>query len=132
MNPNANAIHTADVAAAADEQVVGADVHDAERDGRLDHPRRRAEEVQRRERQRDAVGDRERRDDDREPPDRSAEQQQADEEQQVVGSDQDVVDAGRDELADAPRARPAGVPAKYSNPADRPPSRIAWVSAPPS
>jgi hypothetical protein len=40
----------ADVASTADQQVVGADVDDAERDRRLDDPRRRADEVQRRER----------------------------------------------------------------------------------
>ena len=37
---------------------------------------------------------------DRELPERAAEQQQADQEQQVVGADQDVMDAGRHELAD--------------------------------
>ena len=43
----------------------------------------------------------------------AAQQQQADEEQQVVGADQDVMDAGRDELSDD-RERPWRAPAKYS------------------
>ena len=47
----------AHVAAAADQQVVGADIDDAERDRRLDDARRRADQVQRGERQRDAVRD---------------------------------------------------------------------------
>ena len=90
----------AHVAAAADQQVVGADVDDAQRDRRLDDPRRRGDEVQRRERQRDAVRDGERGDDERQLAERAAEQQQADQEQQVVGADQDVVDAGGQELPD--------------------------------
>ena len=86
-----------------------------------------ADDVQRGERQREAVRDRERRDDDREPPDGAAEQQQADQEQQMIGADQDVVDAGRHEPADD-REAPWRVPAKYSN-VVRPRSRIACVSA---
>ena len=81
----------ADVAAAAHQQVVGADVDDAERDRGLDQTRRRRHDVQRRERQRDAVRDRERRHHQRQLTDGPAEQQQADEKQQVVGTDQDVV-----------------------------------------
>ena len=87
----------ADVAAVADQQVVGADVDDAQRDGRLDQARRRADEVERGQRQRDAVRHGERRHDDDELPGRAAEQQQADEEQQVIRSDEDVTDAGRQE-----------------------------------
>ena len=100
----------ADVAAVFDQQVVGADVNDAERDRRLDDPRRRADDVQRLERERDAVRDGERGHDHRELADRTAEQQQADEKQQVIGADQDVMDAGRKEFLDhrqraLPRAR---------------------------
>ena len=104
----------AHVAAAADQQVVGADVDDAERDRRLDDPRRRRHEVERRQRQRDAVRDRERGDDQRELADRAAEQQQADQKQQVIGPDQDVMDAGGQELAGSTAIAPCRVPAKYS------------------
>ena len=52
---------------------------------------------ERRQRQRDAVADRERRDDLRARHQRTAEQQQSDQEQDVIGPDQDVVNAGGDE-----------------------------------
>ena len=66
------------------------------------------------ERQRHAVGERERRDDQREAADRAAEQQQPDQEQEMVGPDQDVMDAGGDE-ASCHRERAAGaIPEKYS------------------
>ena len=58
------------------------------------------DEIQRGERQRDAVGDGERRHDERQPPDRPAEQQQPDQKQQMVRADQDVVNPGGHEPAD--------------------------------
>ena len=121
----------AHVAAVADQQVVGADVDDAERDRRLDDPRRRADEVQRRERQRDAVRDGERGDDERELAERAAEQQQPDEEQQVVRTDQDVVDARRQELLDD-RERALARAGEVLELACGRASRIACVSASPS
>ena len=60
----------------------------------------------------------------------AAEQQQADEKQQVIRTDQDVVDAGRDELARRRRARP-GACRRSTRTRVRPPSRIACVSASP-
>ena len=60
-----------------------------------------------RQRQRDAVGDGERRHDQQELPHRAAEEQQPDQEQDMVGPDQDVVDARRHELADR---RPGALP----------------------
>ena len=42
MKPNANAIHARTSRPSLHQQVVGADVDDAERDGRLDEARRRA------------------------------------------------------------------------------------------
>ena len=77
--------------------------------------RRRREDVQRRQRQRDAVRDRERGHDRNQLADRPAEQQQADEEQQVIGADQDVMDARRHEPLARRRSVPCRVPAKYSN-----------------
>ena len=58
---------------------------------------------------------RERGDDDRELADRAAEQQQPDQEQQMIRADQDVVDAGRQELLRSTANAPCRVPAKYSN-----------------
>ena len=63
----------------------------AERDGRLDQMRRRIEHIQHRQRQRDAVRERKRRDHDKQLPERSAEQQQTDQKQHMVGTDKDVV-----------------------------------------
>src|ERR1043166_1912613 len=88
------------IAAVLREKVVGPDVDDAQRNRRLNQPRRRRDDVQRRERQRDAVGHRERRDDDQQLTDRSAKQQQADEEQEVVWPDEDVMGTRRNELFD--------------------------------
>ena len=62
MSPNANAIHARTSRPPRDQQVVGADVDDAERDERLDDAGRRSDQVQRRQRQRDAVREREARD----------------------------------------------------------------------
>ena len=121
----------AHVAAVPDQQVVGADVDDAQRDGRLDDARRRRHDVQRRERQRDAVRDGERRHDHRELADRAAEQQQADEEQQVIGADEDVVDSRGQELLDhRQRALPrAGevLEARTSGVENRLRQRVAFV-----
>ena len=72
-------------------------------------------EVERRQRQRDAVRDRERRDDDDELADGAAEQQQPDQEEQVVRTDQDVIDAGRQHSPTTASA-PCRVPVKYSKP----------------
>ena len=69
----------------ADQQVVDADQHDAQRDERLDERRRRSEDAQRRQRQGDRVAEREGGDDEPETPERPAQKQQADQEQQVVG-----------------------------------------------
>ena len=57
----------------------------------------RAHDAQCRQRQRDAVADGERRDDQPQPGQRAAQEDQADDEQDVVGTDGDVVDAGRHE-----------------------------------
>ena len=114
------------------EQIVGADDHDRERDERLDDPCRRAEDVERRQRQRDAVPDRERRDDQRQAPERAAEEQQADQEQDVVRADQDVLDARRDERPDhRPSAlrRPGEEPHAMGASAVR---MLCWRSAPSS
>ena len=88
------------IAAFVHEQVVGADIHDAERDRRLDQARRRGHEIERRQRQRDAVRHGESGDDQQQLPQRSAEQKQSDQKQQVVRADQDVVNSGRHELPD--------------------------------
>ena len=87
------------------QQIVCADVHDAERDGRLDDARRRGDEVERGERQRDAVTDREGGHDAEQSQDAAAEQQQADDEEDVIGSDRDVMDArGGERFEDRERA----------------------------
>ena len=57
------------------------------------------DQIQRRERQRDAVSDGKGGDDERQPPDRPAKQQQPDEKQQMVRADQDVMNAGRHETS---------------------------------
>ena len=98
MNPNANAIQARTSRPSADQQVVGADVDDAQRDRRLDDTRRRGDDVQRGERQRDAVRDGERAHDQQQATHRAAEQQQADQKEQMIGADQDVMDAGRNEF----------------------------------
>ena len=59
--------------------------------------RRRRHDVERRQRQRDAVPDREGRDDAEQAPPAAAEEQQADQEQDVIRPDQDVMDSRRDE-----------------------------------
>jgi hypothetical protein len=88
------------VAAAASNEVVGADKDDAERDGGLDHRGRRRHHIECGERERDAVADGEGGDDleERLPP--SAEQQQTNQEQDVIGTDEDVVNPRRDERPD--------------------------------
>ena len=81
------------------QQVVRADKDDAEGNGGLDDARRRVDDLQRRQRQRDAVADRESRDDRQQAPEAAAKQQQADDEEDVVGPDGDVVNArGREGL----------------------------------
>ena len=97
-------------AAGADQQVVGAHVDDAERDGRLDGARRRDDHAQRRQRQRDAVRYRKRGDDQQQLLEGAAQQQQADEKQQMIGADQNVVHARRHELLEHRPAPPAGCP----------------------
>ena len=57
----------------------------------------RIDDLQRRERQRDAVAERERGHDRQQARDAAAEQQQADDEEDMIGSDGDVMDAGRRE-----------------------------------
>ena len=106
MKPNAKRDPGAHVPSAVDEQVVRADVDDAERDRRLDDPGRRADEIERGERQRDAVSDGERRHDERQLPDRAAEQQQPDEKQQMVRANQDVMNPRRHEPARRRPGRP--------------------------
>jgi hypothetical protein len=75
-----------------DEQVVGPDVDDAECDGRLDQPCRRLDKLERRQRQRHAVTERESRNDRQEAPNRSSKEQQADDEKDVIRTDGDVMD----------------------------------------
>ena len=88
----------ADVAAlVTGQQVVGANIDDAERDRRFDDARGRVDDLQRGERERDAVADRECRDDGEQALEAAAEQQQPDDEEDVVGADGDVVDAGSGE-----------------------------------
>ncbi len=80
------------VAAAQD---LGAEEDDAERDQRIDRPRRHVEHAEGRERERQAVGDREGGhglDQHPGPPD---DQEQPEHEQQVVDPEQDVLDAER-------------------------------------
>jgi hypothetical protein len=84
---------------------------------------RRRHDVERRERQRDAVGDREGGDDEQQAPGRSAEQQQPDQKQQMLGAYQDMVKSGRQEFRKT-AIRPCRVPPKYSN-WPRPRLRIA-------
>ena len=57
----------------------------------------RIDDLQRGERQRDAVAERERGHDRQQPREAAAEQQQADDEEDVIGPDGDVMDAGRRE-----------------------------------
>ena len=96
------------VASAADHQVVGADVDDAQGDGRLDDVRRRVQELERGERERHAMGRRKRTDDERELAERAAQEQQANQKEQMVGTDQDMVHAGRHEPSnDRQRPLPA-------------------------
>ena len=64
-----------------------------ERDCRFDDARGWVDDLQRGERERDAVADRECRDDGEQALEAAAEQQQADDEEDVVGADGDVVDA---------------------------------------
>ena len=89
----------------AHQQVVDAHDDDAERDRGLHDPGRDLNDVERCERERDAVSDRERRNDGREAPHGAAEQQQPEQKQDVIGPDQDVLDAGLNEGAyDRPSA----------------------------
>ena len=119
----------AHVAAAPRQQVVGADVDDAQRNRRFDDPCRRADDVQGGERQRDAVRQGERSDDDEELADGSAEQQQADQEQQMVRADRGCGVRRPEWIGGPPPPRPAGCPS-YSK-LGRPRSRMACVSAAP-
>ena len=79
----------AKVPAVSAHQVVGTDKYDAQRDCRLDDARRRRDDVERRQRERDAVADRERRDDADQRQPGATEEQKANEEQDVIGSDED-------------------------------------------
>jgi hypothetical protein len=90
----------ADVTATAAHEVVGADKHDAQRDRRLDDVRRRRDEIERGQRQRDAVADGEGGHDFEQRLPSAAKQQQADQKQDVVGSNQNVMNARRHERLD--------------------------------
>ena len=98
--PNASATHArTSRPLPSDQQVVRADKDDAEGNRGFDDARRRVDDLQRRQRQRDAVADCEGRDDRQQSPEAAAEQQQADDEENVVGPDGDVVDTrGREGL----------------------------------
>ena len=95
--PNVNADPRTQIAAVTSHEIVGSHEHDAQRDRRLDDARRRREDVQRGQRQRDAVPDRERGDDADEGHPAAAEQQQTDEKQDVIRPDQDVMRPRRNE-----------------------------------
>ena len=92
-NPGAN------IAPVANEQVVCADVHDAECDGRLDNAHRWRHEVQCRQRQRHAVREGERGDYHHELPKAAAQKQKTDEKQNMLRADQNVLNARGKELA---------------------------------
>ena len=99
------------------EEVVGAHHDDRERNQRLDNPARWAEDVERRQRERDAVPDGEGGHDQREPFERAARQQQADQEQHMVRTDQDVFDTREHE---GPDHRPAAL----GGPGEEPDRRV--------
>src|SRR5437588_12660090 len=97
--PEAERNPRAHVASIANEEVVGADVDDAERDGRLDNPHGLRHQIQRSQRQWDAVRDSERGDDDHELPEAAAQTQETDEKQNMLRADQNVLNARGKELA---------------------------------
>src|SRR5438445_13883474 len=85
--------------------------HDARGDQRLDGAGRRRDDLQRRESERDRVGNGESRDDLHQLTDRPAEKQQAHEEGNVIVPGEDVLDAEEEEPPEraAGRPRPAGL-----------------------
>src|SRR5262249_9804877 len=89
-----------DVSSSVGQQIVGAYVDDAQGNCRLDDSGGGADDIERRQRQGNAVRKRKRSDDEEQLANSTAEKQQTHEKQQVIGADQDVVNAGRDELAD--------------------------------
>ena len=74
-------------------QDLGGDEHDRQRDGRLDRRRGNMHDLQRRQRQTDRVGNRERRDGDDQPPAVAHDHDQRQHEQQVIEAGQYVADA---------------------------------------
>ena len=88
------------VASAAAQDVVGADIDDAERDRRLHDAGGRIHQPERGERQRDRVRERERRHDEEQPLQRPSKQDQTDEKEDVIRPDEDVMDARRQEPPD--------------------------------
>ena len=89
------------------DEVLQSDRDDAQRDERLDEPRRRDEPAQRRQRQRHRVGDRERGDDAEELPERPPEEEHPEEEGDVVAPLEDVLGAEAEEpTSPGPRSRP--------------------------
>ena len=122
--PNASATQAERRVLSFRSQVVGADVDDAERDGRLDEAGGRVDNLQRGERQRDAVAERKGGDDGEQACEVPAEQHQADDEEDVIGTDCDVM------VPDAVKAlntakRPCREPVKKST-LVRPLFRISW------
>ena len=90
----------AHVAPAAPHEVVGADEDDAQRNRGFDHGRRRRHQVERRQRQCDAVANRERRHDLQQRLPSPAQKQETNQEEDMVRPDQDVMNACRHEHLD--------------------------------
>ena len=88
-------------------QALAADEDDGERDRRLDRRRRDVHEPEHREREADAVGERERGDGGQELPPAPHQQRERDDEEQVIEPGQDVLDAEAGVVDDDRRERAA-------------------------